>query len=196
MQDQAAFSGRVKAVDPYESRLVERAREGSPDAWDEIYSRHQAPIYRYIHARVFDDATAQDITSSVFLAAVKSIRSYRYRGQPLLAWFYRIARNLVSSHQRTLLRRRTVLFASFRGTPDGTSEVPAGDHAPDPASSVENMDLRAAIAKLPQAQREALLLKFYAGLDAKEIAAVMDKDPAAVYSLQARALDGLRRILA
>src|SRR5207245_8881546 len=61
------------------------------------------PIYRYINARVFEREVTEDLTSSVFLGAIKGIDSYQYRGQPMLAWFYRIARNVVSSHQRKLL---------------------------------------------------------------------------------------------
>jgi RNA polymerase sigma factor (sigma-70 family) len=57
------------------------------------------------------------------------------------------------------------------------------------------MDLREALARLPQTQREVLVFKFFVGMDAKEIASVLGKEPAAVYSLQARALDTLRRKL-
>jgi RNA polymerase sigma-70 factor (ECF subfamily) len=199
MQDEAAIRGRVGVVDPYEALLLARARDGSADAWDEIYTRHYAPIYRYIHARVFEQATAEDLTSAVFLGAVKGIRSYRYQGQPFLAWLYRIARNVVGSHQRTMFRQRSLSFGSLLGfgrAPGNAADPSDNAHdGHDPASAVESMDLREAISRLPQAQRDALLLKFYVGLDAREIAALIGKDPAAVYSLQARALESLRRHL-
>ncbi len=65
----------------------------------------------------------------------------------------------------------------------------------DPGAVAERMDLREALAELPQAQREVLILKFFLGMDAKEIGAIVRKEPAAVYSLQARALNSLRRRL-
>jgi RNA polymerase sigma factor (sigma-70 family) len=60
---------------------------------------------------------------------------------------------------------------------------------------VEDLDLRAAIQNLPEKQREALVLRFYVGLSTPEIAQLMGKQPAAVYSLQARAVASLRGAL-
>ena len=201
MEKEAALAGAPAAADAYEAQLVARAKDRVPQAWDEIYARHYPPIYRYISARVFDDSAAEDLASEVFLAAVKGIGSYRYSGQPLLAWLYRIARNVVSNHQRSLFRQRTLSVGGVFQLParvfgQTRKEDLAGPAVTDPGSTVEQMDLREAMAELPEAQREALVLKFFVGLDAKEIAAVVSKEPAAVYSLQARGLQTLRRRLA
>jgi RNA polymerase sigma-70 factor (ECF subfamily) len=83
-----------------EAALVKRAREGDPAAFSEIYDRHQPAIHRYIAFRVATPATAEDLTSEVFVRAVDSIASFRYRGRPLLAWLYTIARNLVADYHR------------------------------------------------------------------------------------------------
>lgn len=199
MHEQATVPSRAGIIDPYEAHLVERLKERLPEAWDEVYARHHSQVYRYIHARVFDTTTAEDLTSTVFLGAVKNIGSYRYQGQPLLAWLYRIARNVVSSHRRDIFRQRTVRLDTLTGLParllgQGTRE-PRASANDDPGTEIERMDLREAISKLPQTQREVLLLKFFVGLDARETALVVGKDVAAVYSLHARALEGLRRRL-
>jgi RNA polymerase sigma-70 factor (ECF subfamily) len=196
MQEHAAIYPEAPA-DLYEAQLVADAKERSQQAWDEIYNRHYTQVFRYIHARVFDRETAEDLASSVFLGAVKSIGSYQYHGQPLLAWLYRIARNVVSSYQRTHFRQRFLRFDVF-DIPErllGRAGSAAGERYNDPAVAVENIDLREAIDKLPKPQREVLVLKFFVGLDAREIAPIVGKDPSAVYSLQARALQGLRRRL-
>jgi len=201
MQKEATVPPGFMTGDPYEAGLVARAKERSAEAWDEIYARHYPPIYRYILARVFDAAIAEDLASAVFLGAVKGIGSYRYRGQPLRAWLYRIARNVVSTHQRTMFRQRTLTVSGVLELPRrvfGRAErtvEPAGPAAADPGTTVERLDLREALADLPQAQREVLLLKYYVGMDAKEIAGVVGKEPAAVYSLQARGLQSLKRRL-
>ena len=200
MEKEAALTGAPAVADAYEAQLVARAKERVPQAWDEIYARNYPPVYRYIRARVFDESAAEDLASSVFLAAVKGIGSYQYGSQPLLAWLYRIARNVVSNHQRSLFRQRTLSVSGVLQLParmfgQTRNDDPAGPPAADPGSRVEQMDLREALADLPETQREALVLKFFVGLDAKEIAAVMGKDPAAVYSLQARGLQALRRRL-
>jgi RNA polymerase sigma-70 factor, ECF subfamily len=199
MHEQAAVSGRAGIIDPYEAQLVERLKERVPEAWDEAYARHHTQVYRYIHARVFEPATAEDLTSTVFLGAVKNIGSYRYQGQPLLAWLYRIARNVVSSHRRDMFRQRTVRLDTITELPGRMlgrrPREPRTSASDDPGTEVERMDLREAISKLPQSQREVLVLKFFVGLDAREVASIVGKDVAAVYSLHARALDGLRRRL-
>lgn len=201
MQHEAVVTGPVALPDAYEAELVARAKESSADAWDEIYTRHYPQIYRYIQARVFDGTTAEDLASTVFMGAVKGIGSYKYQGQPLLAWLYRIARNVVGSHQRSMFRQRNLNLNAVLGLPgrvfgarEGEAEAVAAAAA-DPGAGVEGMDLREALARLPQTQREVLVFKFFVGMDAKEIASVLGKEPAAVYSLQARALDTLRRQL-
>lgn len=198
------------APEPFEAELAARAREGSPEAWTMIYDASYRPIYRYVRARVFDESTAADIASAVFVEAIASIGSYQYRGKPILVWLYRIARNLVSNHQRKLLRTpgggpasaldmpRRFLGRLFRreGTNGGAAEPLAiaanGAHG-DPAEMVDQMDLRHALAKLPPAQREILTMRFLAGLSTPEIAAALGKQPVAIYSLQARALVTLKK---
>jgi RNA polymerase sigma-70 factor (ECF subfamily) len=137
----------------------------------------------------------------VFLGAVKGIDSYRYQGQPLLAWLYRIARNVVGSHQRSLFKERTLTLSSVRGLPSrvfgrqGERVEPVAPASADPGVMGEQFDLRVALRKLPSAQREVLLLKFYVGMEARDISRMVGKEPAAVYSLQARGLQSLRRLL-
>ena len=104
--NEEVVSGETAAAEPYEAELVGRAKARSPEAWTEIYNTHYRPIFRYVKARVFDETIAEDLTSAVFVGALKGIDSYRYRGRPLLAWLYRIARNVVAGHQRKFLRSR------------------------------------------------------------------------------------------
>jgi RNA polymerase sigma-70 factor, ECF subfamily len=201
MHNDPAVSLTFTVASDYEADLVARAKERSPQAWDEIYAHHYVQIYRYIHARVFDPHVAEDLASSVFLGAVKGIGAYHYRGQPLLAWLYRIAHNTVSSHYRTTLKHRVVALSTITELPGRVfghttrRKEPQGPLEADPGAAAESMDLREALAELPQAQREVLVLKFFLGMDAKEIGAILGKEASAVYSLQARALNSLRRRL-
>ncbi len=193
------------SFDPKEADLAARAKERSSEAWTEIYNQHYAAIFRYVHARVFEKETTEDLTASVFLAAIKSIDSYKYRGQPLLAWLYRIARNVVSSHQRHLLGRRSDLPRRMisrlmrRSQPqadeDAPEEINAADRRADPALLVERMDLREALSKVTPAQREIVILRFFVGLNTQEIAALLEKEAAAIYSLESRAMVALRNHL-
>jgi RNA polymerase sigma-70 factor (ECF subfamily) len=208
MNERVATMDTPSRVDPYEADLVGRAKARSPAAWTEIYQSHYGAIFRYIKARVFDEATAEDLAASVFVGALKGIASYRYRGRPLLAWLYRIARNVVASYQRETLTQqegsgltRRLVDRLMRRSQSGAShdeghdDVAAPGSESDPATMIDRLDLRSAIARLPANQREVVILRFIVGLSAQEVAAVMEKGTAAVYSLQARAILALREHL-
>ena len=212
MRDEVA-TREVAESEPYEAELIRRAKARSPEAWTEIYTSHYAAIYRYAKARVFDETTAEDLASAVFVGALKGIDSYRYRGRPLLAWLYGIARHVVASHQRELLDsrreslkesldlpRRVIWHLMRRSRRDdvqaaGQNLIETVSGEGDPAMMVERLDLRNALAKLPAMQREVVILRFLVGLSAQEVAEVIGKKPAAVYSLQARAILALREQL-
>ena len=184
-----------------EAVLAERARARDAEAWTAIYERHYQPIFRYIHARVFDRDTAADLTSSTFTAAIHGIGSYRYTGRPILAWLYRIARNTVADHQRRALGRRGIekVGASMRAVTrvfrSQASDSPSMSASWEPDEMAERLDLHRAVAQLPESQREVLILRFLVGLSTDEIAGVIGKEKAAVYSLHARAITSLRQSL-
>jgi len=191
-----------------EAELIERAKARSPEAWAEIYSAHYRAIFRYVRARVFEQETAEDLTSATFVGAIKSIGSFKYRGRPLLAWLYRIARNVVATHQREALRAqgggggfpaRAIRRFLNRGPASESSRdddpVSRSLAGGDPAALVDRFDLRDALAELPESQRDVVILRFFVGLSAQEVAEVIGKRPVAVYSLQARALLSLRERL-
>jgi RNA polymerase sigma-70 factor (ECF subfamily) len=188
-----------------EASLVARARAGDEAAWVAIYDRSYDRIYRYVHARIFDPAAAEDVTAEVFVAAVRGIGRYRDMGRPLLAWLFGIAAHTVAGYRRSVGRQQRLLGRLLPplqrlqggGTPSET-EVPVagGSSVAGENALIERLDLLQAIERLPGAQREVLQLRYFVGLSAEEIAAVLGKTPTAVYSLQARAITALRRRLA
>ena len=187
-----------------EATLVEGARARSPEAWTAIYDRHYPAVFRYVHARVFDQDAAADISSTVFAAAIQSIGAYKYTGRPILAWLYRIAGNKIADHQREMLGRgrlaglgapvRAARRAFGRQTREDPREVP-GPASHNPDALAERLDLHRAITTLPASQREVLILRFLVGHTTAEIAELLGKERAAVYSLHARAITTLRKSL-
>ncbi len=201
MMRHGVANAKAKEWDEREADLVDRLKARSSEAWTEAFTRHHRTIFRYIHARVFDSSTTEDLASAVFLEAMRGIDAYQYRGRPVLAWLYRISRNVVSDHQRKLLGRPyplRVLRSVIGSTSTAESlDAPArtADSADEPQLLVERMDLRSALRTLTGAQREVVILRFFVGLDTPEIAAMLGKAPAATYSLEARALAALRKQL-
>lgn len=175
-----------------EESLVASAREGSDQAWTAIYEANFPPIYRYVSARVFDETAAYDIAAGVFVAAISGIHSYSYRGRPLLAWLYRIAHNLVGDYRRKQVRLKQ---RTDERAVEGLHSTNGTRLEGDPAGMIDSLDLRDAMQDLPDSQRDVLILRFFVGLSTPEIARVMGKQAAAIYSLQARAVTSLRSAL-
>jgi len=73
--------------------------------------------------------------------------------------------------------------------------LPATPASADPATAVDRLDLEQAIRRLTASQQEVVLLHYYLGLTTPEVAKMVGKKEPAVYSLQARALEALRRHL-
>jgi len=171
-----------------EATLIRRAREGDPSAFAEIYDRYQPAIYRYIFYRVGDTATAEDLTSEVFVRLVEKNYHLTYQGRPLLAWLYTIARNLVTDYHRRS-GQVTVLPLDERLVDGATDTEEGHEHM------LIRQRLAGAIARLTEDQRQVILLKFFEGLDNETVARVLGKSIGAVKALQHRGLAALRRIL-
>ncbi len=170
-----------------EVELVQAAKALDASAWSAIYQRHYRQVYGYIFFRTHDREQAEDLTADVFVRALRGIGGYSYRGTPLLAWLYRIARNVTADHRKAMSRRAGREAAGLEGEPQDAADVIGG--------AVERVDMRAAIAGLTDEQQQVVLLRFYERMSAAEVAMVMGKTEGAVKALQARALNSLRRRL-
>ncbi|MDY6875123.1 MAG: sigma-70 family RNA polymerase sigma factor [Chloroflexota bacterium] len=171
-----------------EARLIQRAKEGDPAAFAEIYDQHQPAVYRYIFYRVDDVATAEDLTSEVFVRLVGKVDHFTYRGRPLLAWLYTIARNLVTDYRRRA--GRAIMLPL-----DEQLVAETDDLGRAAERGFAQRRLAAALTHLTEDQRQVIILKFIEGLNNAEVALVLGKPVGAVKSLQHRALLALRRIL-
>ncbi len=170
-----------------ELNLIRRAKAGDEAAFAELYDRHHSAVYRYIFFRVGSEAAAEDLAAEVFVRLVEKIDQFTYRGRPLLAWLYTIARHLVADHHRRVGRATMVPL---------DEGLMADSIDPEDAASVtlSQRRLAAALQELTEDQRQVVVLKFFEGLDNQTVAMVVDKSVGAVKSLQHRGLDALRRV--
>ncbi len=146
-------------------------------------------LARYAYSRTSDRTEAEDIASEVFTRALESLDTYQERGLPMEAWLFRIAHNLVVDR----LRRA----GQFERVEEPVGELP---DSPDPAHIAEEKvmldDVRAAMNDLTPQQREVVSLRFFSGLDSREVAAVLRKSDGSVREMQRAALEKLRARLA
>jgi RNA polymerase sigma-70 factor (ECF subfamily) len=164
-----------------DSALVHHSRDGDADAFAELYQRYLTPVYRFIFRRVGGDAaTAEDLTSQVFLEALRGLGGYRERGQ-FVAWLFTITRRRLAD------RYRKAEMDSLEDVPEALLGIS------DDLEHHENMArLKQLLATLNEDQRELLQLRFSAELGFADMAVVLGRSEAAAKMSLYRVLDGLR----
>ena len=171
-----------------EERLVQRAKQGEPQAFEQLYEAYFDKIYRYVVLKVGNRADAEDLTQQVFLKALESIGSFRWRGVPFSSWLFRIAHNQVVDYFRKKSREKALPL-------DEARTVSVSDPAALAELRLKVEQLAAACEQLSEAQREVISLRFAGGLSVAETAKAMGRGDGAARVLQHEALVRLRRIL-
>lgn len=175
---------RADGLEPSDEAVALRARHDRA-AFAELYVQHRERVFRFLRARCASDDDALELTARTFERALEAMPRYATRGGGVSAWLLRIARNAAVDHER---RGRRLLYVS--SPPDG----PASDRSPEEAAigAEERRVLRALISELPPVQRDALALRFGAGMTAREIALVIGKSEETTQKLLARAIGRLK----
>ncbi|OGO30886.1 MAG: RNA polymerase subunit sigma-70 [Chloroflexi bacterium RBG_16_56_11] len=172
-----------------EEGLVRRAQQRDQVALTQLYEENFERIYRYIALKIGDRTEAEDMTQQVFLKAIQSISSYKWKGMPFSSWLYRIAHNQIVDYLRKKSRRPTVPL----------EKVDVSD-SDDPGRQAERKleieELAVATRKLTKAQQEVISLRFAGGLSVAEVARTMGRSEGAVKALQHSAILALRKVLA
>lgn len=172
-----------------DAALVERAQGGSEDAVRDLLGQVRPAVLRYATARLGRRDAAEDVTQEVCLAVLTALPGYADTGRPFRSFVFGIAAHKVADAHRAAYRSRDVL----------TEELPERpDDAPGPEdlaiSSEEGRRAQALLNRLPDDQRELLLLRVAAGLSAEEVGGVLGMSPGAVRVAQHRALNRLREM--
>ena len=146
---------------------------GRHTAFSEIMRRHRGPVYRMICGQIGDAEEALDLTQDCFVSAFQHLKSYD-GGRSLRVWLTRIAIN----KSRDWIRHRRVrhiLSFAWALPPDSIENIQ--DDAPGQdvaaADQAELARLRQAIARLPIALKEMLVLRTIEGLSQAETAAAL-----------------------
>ncbi len=162
---------------------------GLPPDFESWFRDYREPVYRYVRFRVATREVAEDITSEVFMKALRSLSQYDRRRSAPQTWLLRIARNAVTDHLR-VLRRRGSLHISLDRVPDLVSGAPSQEER-----LLREEQLRRVfngLAELREADQEILSLRYGAGLDNEEIAGSLSITPNAVAVRLHRALARLK----
>ena len=172
--------------------LVAAAMAGDREAVGRVLTIIRPLVVRYCRARLgrFDrsSVSADDVAQEVCLAVLTALPGYRVQGRPFLAFVYGIASHKVIDAHRAATRNRA----------DPVSDVPdrveSADGPEQHTLRVElSEEMKRLLDKLPEKQREILVLRVVAGLSAEETADAVGSTPGAVRVAQHRALSRLRK---
>jgi RNA polymerase sigma-70 factor, ECF subfamily len=167
-----------------DEQLMVAFSQGSADAFNELFSRYNQPLFGFFRRRVADPAQAEELTQETFLAVLRA--SSRYRPSALFrTYLYAIGFKILRAHRRKAAFRATLLW------------VPAGVSEPALQNAVETgLVLRQAVGKLERLDREILLLREFEELSYAEIAELLSLPVNTVRSRLFRARMALRDLLA
>ncbi len=149
-----------------DAALVERCRRGELGAFEELYSQHASRLYNLAVRMLGNGADAEDAVQDTFLLAHKRLESFR--GEAALGtWLYRLAVNQCLDRLRSRAGREQLATDSL----DEPARIwqPAA-RADRPA---ERMDLKSAIARLPEGSRAVFVLHDVEGFEHREVAKLL-----------------------
>ncbi|GAA1477929.1 sigma-70 family RNA polymerase sigma factor [Nocardioides aestuarii] len=188
--DQAASSEADEAEGTRLIALVELARGGDADAFGLLYDHYHGSVYRFLFYRTRSVQLAEDLTSETFFRALRSMNNFRWQGKDFGAWLMTIARNLCTDHfkaGRTRLEMTTEDMSAHDDTTDGPEDAVL--------ESLTHEVLLEALKRLPDEQRDCLVMRFLQGMSIAETAAVLGRSDGAVKQLQLRGVRNLAKLM-
>ena len=154
----------LEESDASDAELVGRAKDGDRRAFGQLVERHYDFVYRAAYRWCGRKADAEDIAQEVCVRLGRAIRDYR-GGGAFTTWLYTMTLNAT----RDLMRKSACETAKTEAY--GTHALIAGDMLPEPDDPADA--LWAAVRRLPDKQRDAVLLVYSEGLSHAAAAEVM-----------------------
>jgi RNA polymerase sigma-70 factor (ECF subfamily) len=155
------------------NELVLKARSDA-DALGQLYDVFYDRIFRFCVHRLFSKDTAEDVTSSIFLAVAGNIRSFKGQTQAdFQSWLYAIAVNHTNAFIRKTSRRKKLFEEVAAVTISGTNN-------PDSKSGPDWPALYKAVLKLKPKHQTIITLRFFENMDFGQIGQIIDTRPETV----------------
>lgn len=167
-------------------------RSSLPHDFASWYEEHRTTVYRYVRYRLANREAAEDVTSTVFVKALRSLDRYDPSRASPRTWLLHIARNAVIDHLRGLQRRGS-LHVSLDAVPDLVANLPSQEERLLKQERIQ--ELLNATRTLREADREVLSLRYGAELGNAEIADALEITPNAVAVRIHRALKRLKQAI-
>ena len=177
--------------------LVARAGAGDQEAFEQLVRDNQNRVYSLAVRLVGDREEAADLAQEAFLRAWQGLAAFQ-GDSSFATWIYRLTTNVCIDYLRRKKRRQEVEPAVSLDDEDSGWAEPA-DAGQDPQRKLEEAErgraLSRGLERLPEHQRQVLVMRELSGLSYQEIGAATGLDLGTVKSRIARARLALRKIL-
>ena len=165
--------------------IMEAVKNGDLQQLTLLFERYNKRIYNFLARMTMDGALAEDLTQNVFIRIIKYRSSYR-EGARFQSWIYQIARNAFADNYQATKNK----FSDFIDVEKISDHIADSD---DPSSQEEKEELlHRCMAKLPEDQREILVLTRFQQMKYEEVAELMDTTVANIKVKVHRAIIRLR----
>jgi RNA polymerase sigma-70 factor (ECF subfamily) len=177
---------------------IQQAQRGDPGGFDALVGAYSPRLYGYFYRLTGSAHDAEDLLQEVFVRLVRVIGQYEH-GDRFDGWLFRIAANLARDRVRRVRRRQAVQSAGAATEDGGPLEAVADPDGTSPDGVLERSEeldrLQAAIDRLPDPERQVILLRHFSQLSFREIAEIMETPLGTALARGHRGLARLREIM-
>jgi len=185
----------MKLQSQTDQELIHLYISGDESGLEGLIQRHKAKIYTSIFLLVKDTYLAEDLFQDTFIKVIKNLRAGKYNEEgKFLPWVMRIAHNLVIDHFRR--ERRTPIITNNDGF-DIFDVLHFYDESIEDQMLREqtHQDLRTMIHKLPDSQKEVLIMRHYGEMSFRDIAEITGVSINTALGRMRYAINNLRRMM-
>jgi RNA polymerase sigma-70 factor (ECF subfamily) len=182
----------VAALEP-DAELMLRVKEGDSASFERLLGKYRSPVIGYLYRMVQDQGVAEELAQEVFLRVYRARSSYEPAAK-FTTWLFRIATHLAlnSLRDRRFERGRQSLDEVSGDAPAIQLVDRRSNREQELVAEANLLEIRQAVAALPEKQRAAVLMHKYQEMDYAQIGAVLGCSTSAVKSLLFRAYETLR----
>jgi len=177
-----------------ERTIVEEARRGRRDAFEELVKMYSRKVFHLAYGFVRDRAAADDLSQEVFIKIFRSLEKFRSDSE-FGTWLYRVAVNHVKDHLRKTARRKEVSLEDLGEGPIAVAD-PAEEREAERETEAKRRLLFRILESLPPKYRLILTMRDVDGLSYEDVAKILDIAPGTVDSRLHRARKMLRKRMA
>jgi RNA polymerase sigma-70 factor (ECF subfamily) len=174
-----------------DAALMLRFRQGDRGAFEQLFRKYTPPLVNFLARMVPERARAEELAQEVFVRVYQARERYEPRAR-FSTWLFGIAHNLAVNELARAYRKRERPLDEDRATRAADSGASPEEQL---AAGRTLHALEAGLARLPERQRAALLLRTQEGMSYEEIAKVIGASTSGVKSLLHRARERLLELL-